>query len=169
MVRSLGSMYLSSPFRSRSFVLLAIGMYLLGCGGSEFSSGSEQNAGGAGGTQGGNAGSVSPADAASTSDTGSNGSGGTAQSHDGAAGTAGTVSGGMDARIICPPCAAPPNPACVGQGICGCGPYVCPEAGKDAAVEASGPTCGTAVCPVGKVCCNMLKGICTFPDMTCIQ
>lgn len=166
---------LSFSVGSRSVVLLAAGACFLGCGGSEFTSASDGNSGGAAGSgaQGGNAGSVAIADA-SASDTGSNGSGGASQSRDGAAGAGGTMGVGGSA---CPPCAAPPNSACVGQGPCGCGPYICPEAGvdagkdagKDAAAEA-GPRCGeTAMCPVGRVCCNPLKGICTLPGMTCIQ
>lgn len=27
----------------------------------------------------------------------------------------------------CPPCVAPPAPGCIGEGPCGCGPYVCPD------------------------------------------
>jgi hypothetical protein len=29
----------------------------------------------------------------------------------------------------CPPCVPPPSPDCVGTGPCGCGPYLCPDAG----------------------------------------
>ena len=163
---------------SRSFLFLAIGACLVACGGSEFGSASDGNSLGAAGNgeQSGSAGSVNASDAAST---GSSGAGGTMPSHDGSAGSVGTGgaggkggAGGMSGSglggSVCPPCAAPPNPSCVGQGICGCGPYICPDAGKDAAVEA-GPRCGETVCEAGKVCCNALRGICTAPGMVCIQ
>jgi hypothetical protein len=68
--------------------------------------------------------------------------------------------------VICPPCAAPPDPSCKGTGPCGCGPYICPDAGKD---SGSGPPCGQVICPVGKVCCNPLTSTCALPDQICTQ
>ena len=163
---------------SARWFVLAIGACIAGCGGAEFGAGSDGNAGGAAGSsaQAGSAGSIDSSDAASTNDTGSSGPGGSKPDGSVGAGGAGGRSGaggtnGGAGSAVCPPCAAPPDPSCVGQGICGCGPYVCADAGKDAAAEAgpTGPQCGEVLCPLGKVCCNALMGICTAPGMTCIQ
>ena len=65
--------------------------------------------------------------------------------------------GHADARVlpdgmICPPCAPPPSPDCVGTGICGCGPYVCPDAGAMCGGGLGG-SCGRGLecscCPAG--------------------
>lgn len=78
----------------------------------------------------------------------------------GTGGTGGIGGGGgdVDGGIICPPCAPPPSPDCVGTGICGCGPYVCPPtdecSDEDGCVACSFPTevttadeCYCATCP----------------------
>jgi hypothetical protein len=85
----------------------------------------------------------------------------------GTGGTRGGAGGAGGAGGVCPPCAAPPNPSCHGQGPCGCGPYVCPDAGDDAGDAA--PLCGNVRCPPGKVCCNPLMSLCTDPGGVCLQ
>src|SRR5437899_5410828 len=100
----------------------------------------------------------------STTATGST-SGTTGATSAGAGGARGT--GGSGVGGACPPCAAPPDPSCKGEGPCGCGPYVCPDAGNDSG--GTGAACGPVTCPVGKVCCNRVMGICTDPGGVCIQ
>ena len=67
---------------------------------------------------------------------------------------------------ICPPCVPPPSPDCVGTGICGCGPYRCPDAGPMCGGTVSG-TCDRGLdcscCPAGGPLNNCL---CSTPCKT---
>lgn len=135
-----------------------------GTGGSGGSAGAGSGSGGTGGKAGaGGAGGKSGAGGAA----GTGGRGQQDASVDAreAGSGGGTVDAGGD--MICPPCVyiiAPPPPGCKPSGPCGCGPYVCPDAGGDGGVR-----CGDNVCAPGLVCCNALRGICTVPGGVCIQ
>ncbi|HKQ68211.1 MAG TPA: hypothetical protein VJT73_02680 [Polyangiaceae bacterium] len=160
---------------SRVYWLL-LGASWFGCGGSDFVSTSvDAGTVGIGGSGLAGHGGTTPDDA-SASDSALLGSGGGGGSNDASLGSGGKGGGGAAGMsggggTACPPCAAPPDPACNGQGICGCGPYVCPDAGKDAAKDVfgeAGPSCGVVTCQAGQVCCNPLRGICTAPGQSCI-
>ena len=101
-----------------------------GAGGSS-ASGGASSAGGAGGRP--SSGSGGGGGTAGTGTAGSSGKGGAATGGSGGTGNGGSGGAGGNGtggRIICPPCAAPPYPGCIGSGPCGCGPYTCPDAGN---------------------------------------
>jgi len=45
----------------------------------------------------------------------------------------------------------------------------CPQVEQCVLDEVGGTACGDVTCEVGQVCCNASCGICTAPDMACIQ
>jgi hypothetical protein len=136
---------------------LATAILLAGSGcGSTFATGEGgPDAGGGDVTTGGSTGSGG---------SGGNGTGGSDQSGGGQVGGS-TGTGGIEP---CPPCEAPPDPSCFGLGICGCGPYICPDAGADAGspgdLESScggdgakcpaSPPLDGASCAAQDLCCN---------------
>jgi hypothetical protein len=156
-----------------SFLLIAIASFPIGCGGTEFSgtTSTDSGSGGGAGDSVGAGGAGGAQDGGASTDGRGEGAAGTGGQHGGAGG----MSGAGGTMIICPPCVAPPDPACKGQGPCGCGPYVCPLDGsidaRDGGIDAGdgGPLCGSVHCPLGKVCCNALMGICTDPGVICTQ
>ena len=154
--------------------LALVGVPIAACSGSDFgkegtggqggSAGAGSPSGGsstAGSTSGGRAGANS---AGSQSQSGAAGNGGRAGASNGGSGGSAGHSAGAGGMVVCPPCAAPPAPDCVGSGPCGCGPYVCPSGGA-----ASGEPCGPVACKAPLECCNALMGICTMPGQVCLQ
>lgn len=158
--------------------LALVGLAIAACSGGDF--GKEGTGGQGGGAIAGSASGGANASTAGSTSAGHAGvSSGGSQSHSGAAGnggragassggSAGVSSGGHSAgvggMVICPPCAAPPAPDCVGSGPCGCGPYVCPSGGAG-----QGEQCGPVVCTLPLECCNPLTGTCTKPGQVCLQ
>jgi len=163
--------------------LALVGLTIAACSGSDFGKEGTGQAGSAaagspsggtksstaGDTSGGRAGANS---AGSQSQSGAAGNGGSAGANSGGSGSGGKAgnggsaghSAGAGGMVLCPPCAAPPAPDCVGSGPCGCGPYVCPSGGT-----ASGEECGPVVCVPPLECCNPLMGICTKAGQVCLQ
>ena len=93
---------------------------LLSCGGSTGLVTDDGGGSGTGGSAVGGSGGPGTGGAAGAGGRGGSGAAG---------GSGGTTGAGGTGGIICPPCVPPPSNACRGTGPCGCGPYVCPDAG----------------------------------------